>query len=386
MRSVASHSVHKNGKKREAVKIFMGYKVCVYAICKNEEKFAARWVSSMKEADYIVVLDTGSEDNTVEILRNLGVRVEERIISPWRFDNARNASMELIPDDADICVCTDLDEFFESGWREKLENAWSDGVTQARYRYTWNFNDDGSEGYVFRIEKIHARHGFVWKHPVHEVLEYTGNEPENKISVPGMQLNHYADVTKSRSSYLPLLEMAVREDPDDDRNMHYLGREYMYYGMWDESIETLQKHIAMPRAVWADERCASMRYIARCYEQKGDFTSAKSWLYRAIAEAPYLREPYMDMAQLLYLSEEWDGIVYMCKCALAIKERTESYITEAQSWGAEPYDLASLGYFYTGRYGLSLEAARMAASLAPNDERILNNLAIIAAEVNKHNN
>ena len=112
MRSVASHSVHKNGKKREAVKIFMGYKVCVYAICKNEEKFAARWVSSMKEADYIVVLDTGSEDNTVEILRNLGVRVEERIISPWRFDNARNASMELIPDDADICVCTDLDEVF----------------------------------------------------------------------------------------------------------------------------------------------------------------------------------------------------------------------------------------------------------------------------------
>ena len=71
------------------------------------------------------------------------------------------------------------------------------------------------------------------------MLEYTGNEPENKISVPGMQLNHYADVTKSRSSYLPLLEMAVREDPDDDRNMHYLGREYMYYGMWDESIETL---------------------------------------------------------------------------------------------------------------------------------------------------
>ena len=177
-----------------------------------------------------------------------------------------------------------------------------------------------------------------------------------------MQLNHYADVTKSRSSYLPLLEMAVREDPDDDRNMHYLGREYMYYGMWDESIETLRKHIAMPRAEWPDEKCASMRYIARCYEQKGDFTSAKSWLYRAIAEAPYLREPYMD------------------------KERTESYITEAQSWGAEPYDLISLGYFYTGRYGLSLEAARMAASLAPNDERILNNLAIIAAEVNKHNN
>ena len=41
------------------------YKVCVYAICKNEEKFVDRWYNSMKEADQIFVLDTGSTDNTV---------------------------------------------------------------------------------------------------------------------------------------------------------------------------------------------------------------------------------------------------------------------------------------------------------------------------------
>ena len=43
------------------------YKVCVYAISKNEEKFVSRWVESMKEADEIYVLDTGSTDNTVKI-------------------------------------------------------------------------------------------------------------------------------------------------------------------------------------------------------------------------------------------------------------------------------------------------------------------------------
>lgn len=35
------------------------YKICVYAISKNEEKFVSRWVDSMKEADDIYVLDTG---------------------------------------------------------------------------------------------------------------------------------------------------------------------------------------------------------------------------------------------------------------------------------------------------------------------------------------
>ena len=45
------------------------YKVCVYAICKNELQFVDRWMESMSEADLIVVTDTGSDDGTVERLR-----------------------------------------------------------------------------------------------------------------------------------------------------------------------------------------------------------------------------------------------------------------------------------------------------------------------------
>ena len=99
-------------------------KVCVYAISKNEEMFVDRWVESMKEADEIFVLDTGSTDNTVQKLRDNGVTVKEEIISPWRFDVARNLSLDMVPDDSDICVCTDLDEVFKEGWRVEIENVW----------------------------------------------------------------------------------------------------------------------------------------------------------------------------------------------------------------------------------------------------------------------
>ena len=87
-------------------------KVCVYAICKNERKFAQRWMQSMREADGVYVLDTGSEDGTTEALRQLGAGVTEERIEPWRFDAARNRALELVPQDADVCVCTDLDEVF----------------------------------------------------------------------------------------------------------------------------------------------------------------------------------------------------------------------------------------------------------------------------------
>lgn len=46
------------------------YKVCVYAICKNEEKFIEKWYNSIKEADYICVLDTGSMITQLKNLKN----------------------------------------------------------------------------------------------------------------------------------------------------------------------------------------------------------------------------------------------------------------------------------------------------------------------------
>ena len=78
------------------------YSVCVYAICKNEEAFVDRWMDSMSEADRVVVLDTGSSDATVEKLRNRGAEVTVEVISPWRFDTARNRSLELVPEDTAI--------------------------------------------------------------------------------------------------------------------------------------------------------------------------------------------------------------------------------------------------------------------------------------------
>jgi len=58
-------------------------KIVVYAIAHNEAKFARRWMDSMKEADEIVVLDTGSTDGTPDKLRALGAKVETKRYAKW---------------------------------------------------------------------------------------------------------------------------------------------------------------------------------------------------------------------------------------------------------------------------------------------------------------
>ena len=341
-------------------------------------------MDSMSEADEITVLDTGSDDGTAEMLRKRGARVFEEKIIPWRFDVARNRSLDLVSPDADICVCTDLDEVLHPGWAELLRKAWKPGATLATYRYTWSFTPDGKEGVVFWYSKVHSRYGYRWKHPVHEVLEWIGEGPEGfTVTVEGMQLDHYPDAAKSRAQYLELLEMSVKEEPDDDRNMHYLGREYMFRRRWDDCIATLKKHLELPTATWLDERAASMRFIARSYAMKGNKKEAKIWYMRAITEAPYLREPYTDFASFLYSEREWEGVLYFTGAALAIKERPRSYICEAAAWSSLPDDLRSIAFYNTGRLKEALAAAESALNFEPNNVRIKDNAEFFRKELAK---
>ena len=356
------------------------YKVCVHAICKNEEKFIERWVNSMKEADKIYVLDTGSTDNSVELLEKLGVKVKKEIINPWRFDTARNISLEMLPKDTDICVCTDLDEVFSPGWRMKLEEIWKEDTSRVKYTYNWSFDEYGKPATTFLLNQIHKREGYTWKHPVHEVL-YT-EELEKEVIQKDIILNHYPDKEKSRSNYLNLLEMSVKEDPTDDRNMHYLGREYMYYGRWNEGIDTLLKHLNLKTSTWDAERSASMRFIARCYIGLNRPKEAEMWYKNAIKEASYLREGYVELSQL-YLNESRYLEAYeLLESAFLIKEKPPIYINEAFAWNEYIYELMGLVCYNLKLYPKSLLYMQKALELAPRNDRIKKNCELIEKKLN----
>ena len=356
-------------------------KICVYAISKNEEKFVERWMNSVSEADNVYVLDTGSTDNTVNLLKKLGAKVTVKEIKPWRFDVARNEALKLVPEDTDICVCMDIDEVISNGWRDKLEELWKDGVNHLRYNYNWSHDENNNPKINFYIEKIHARDNFEWTHPVHEVLKYTGDK-EIWLTTDLITVDHYPDDTKSRSSYLPLLELSVKENPEDDRNMHYLGREYMFYGKYNEAIDTLIKHLSLNSATWKDERCASMRFIARCYKYLNRYEEARMWLNKAIEEAPYLRDPYMEMALLEYELNNWDKVKEYSLKALDIKSHAKTYINEPFSWDYTVYDLLSISEFYLGNIKESLIWSNKALEMDSSNERLLNNNKIIEEKIN----
>jgi glycosyltransferase involved in cell wall biosynthesis len=144
-------------------------KIAVYTIALNEEKFVRRWVESARDADYLLIADTGSTDKTIEIAKALGVNVFPISVKPWRFDDARNASLALLPQDIDLCVALDMDEVLVGDWRRQLELAYAKQINRPTYRFITSWDEAGNPSMEFEGFRIHSRHGYRWKFPIHEL-------------------------------------------------------------------------------------------------------------------------------------------------------------------------------------------------------------------------
>ena len=350
-------------------------KIAVYTIALNEEKFVKRWYESAKGADYLLIADTGSTDGTRETAIKLGINVINISIKPWRFDDARNASLAALPADIDMCVQLDMDEILLPGWKNEIENAIIEGATRVRYNYTWNWKDEAQTipSTTFGGDKIHARHGYRWKHPVHEVITPYGITKEKQVWTK-LELHHHPDNAKSRSQYLPLLELSVKEDAANDRNAYYYARELFFHGRYREAAEEFKRHLALPSATWAPERAASMRYLAKIEPE-----NREKWLMEAHLAVPYRREALVELAQHLYEQENWVSCLHFAEKALSIKEKPLDYLCEEFAWGWLPWDLAAIASYNNGNLEKSLEYGTKAFKLNPSDERLKNNLKYYSA-------
>jgi glycosyltransferase involved in cell wall biosynthesis len=347
-------------------------KIAVYAIAKNEEQFVERFCASAKDADLILIADTGSTDGTAAKARECGATVADICITPWRFDDARNAALALLPRDVDVCVSLDLDEELQPGWREEIERVWTDGTTRLRYKFDWG------AGIAFYYEKIHARHGYRWVHPCHEYpVPYLINERYAQSDM--LMVIHKPDASKSRGQYLHLLAMSVKEDPIDPRNAFYYARELSFHRKWREAIVECERYLALPGATWANERCYAYRVMARCYDELGDWHNAIKAARLGVVEAPYTREPWCEIAKLTYKARQWAECYGAAMSALAIENRELVYTVDPEVWGAMPHDYASIAAWNLGMKEQALWHGQQAAALDPDNKRLADNLVLMAA-------
>ena len=356
----------------------MDYKVCVYAICKNEKEWINRWLENMSEADYIVVLDTGSTDGSFEMLQNDSrvTRVEQKVINPWRFDVARNESMKLVPEDTDIFVCTDFDEVFEQGWCKVLRDNWQPEDTRCYYTYAWSHNSLGEPQDVFKYDKIHTRE-YHWIFPVHEVLcpdDLT--KPEKALDAgEHIYLHHLQDMNKPRSYYFDLLQLGVDENPDNSHCRMLLAREYLLKNDYDNAFEQYKACLDYADIHEPNKKLVLCEVYGRlgdlAYWHKHDLSTAVYYFNQWIQVDRTYREPYFCMADMYNNEGLYPIAIGMITNALVVSVRHYDWVERKDNWIAKAEEILCYSYLGLKDYNNAIQHGQLAIQHDPNNLQLL---------------
>lgn len=233
-------------------------KISVSMIVKNEEAMLARCLESVKGADEIVIVDTGSIDKTKEIAE----KFTENIYNfEWcdDFASARNFAIDNTLSEWILSI--DADEILEEGGIEKIKEFLStfEGDVVKVHMHAGN-----NDFYVPRLFKNNGSTKFEGK--IHETLNVlTDTRLDVKIEY-GFSPAHALDPDRN----IRILEKEVEADSKNTRALYYLGREYGYRKDYEKAIPTLTKYTAL--ATFLPEKADAFFILALCYwyTQKGE--------------------------------------------------------------------------------------------------------------------
>ena len=305
-------------------------KIAISTISKNEEHNVEAFIESCKDADLISVLDTGSSDKTVELLQKHDAFAGQVMISPFRFDEARNKALDRIPEDYDVVISIDLDERLQDGWREELEKIWNDDCETISYWYIGDYSNGQPNG-TWR-SKIFRRKGYKWFYPVHEMpLPEDGRQPK-MINTDKIVVHH---LQKGKRDYEELLNNLIKEDPEQMNPYVQRAHEHMKKQNWMLAINDLEKYIELSRR--DSEKC-QFKNCPKCLYEAGcralnyiDIANCKMHLgfsprevlpilIKSTAECPQMREPWIFLAEMWYNLENYPQAYACATTGLAIKD------------------------------------------------------------------
>lgn len=252
----------------------------------------ARCLESVREADEIIVVDTGSTDKTVEIAKQFTDKVYEDFKWNDSFCDARNHAKSKAT--GDYVLSIDADEVLHD-WakvREAVERG------EPVYDVTLIHGTTGQKHWFSRLFKNVPE--ISWAGAVHNHLNTTeGSRSDVEITYHNSPA-HELDPDRT----LRILEREVQK-PDRTREMYYLGREYLYYGRFQECVQTMFKYTQQSN--FLQEKADAYLIMSRAYWGLQDAESARNACLQAININPHFREAvlWMGAISLPWNAEQW---------------------------------------------------------------------------------
>ena len=250
--------------------------ICLNMIIKNEGKIISRLLDSVISIiDCYCICDTGSTDNTVEIISNyfLDKNIDGKIIHEAfrNFEYNRNIALKECIGMSDYILLLDADMTVYLGESFNKSNLTSD------YYYLLQGNEDFYYQNV-RLVKNNGQYKYVGV--THEYLDTPCNTSSGLLEKDELFIYDLGDggcKTNKIERDIRLLEDAIGSEPDNSRYYFYLANSYRDGMMYIDAIDKYKKVLELNG--WIQEKYCSCLYIGNCYKVLEDYDLAiRYWL------------------------------------------------------------------------------------------------------------
>jgi len=354
-------------------------KLSLVCIAKDEENIIERMINSVKDiCDEMILVDTGSTDNTREIIKKYTTLRELPFID---FGTTKNAACDLAT--GDYILFMDCDEVLYRG--AEVIREWVDGNN---FDCLMTKITEGPNDYnIIAQQYDRAR---VWKNDrtwhfvgaVHETLV----KKEGVVSsvTDGRILVRHDHSGKKESQlsgqrflkYVELLDKDLDKDPNNLRARFYKARTLRDLGRPLEAISEYIVYLSHEENLYKDERYQAAIDTANLYKDLGEFE--KAFKYCDICNSIDPRRCEHDnLRGLIYFTkQEFDKAAecYKISAAKPIPDNVILFLNPLE-YQLTSKDQLVLSYFNNKEYDKAEEVCQIESQdIQPFDRRILNNL------------
>jgi len=354
----------------------------IVIITRNEESKLPRLLKNCKEflADggEIIVMDTGSKDDTIKIAKEAGcityevgdqfafyvskqqaTKLTKRFMLDggtslftanqriFHFGNARQHASTYATNDIIFSIdASDLLLSFD--YKTITKKILEENKARFRYRQFYGGSD-------LEISRIYDRRVDKWSGCIHEILSMNFKKEQEFICNDKiLRVKHDNDKVVVRN-YASGLAMDNIKFPNDARWYYYLGREFYYNKLHKSAINILEKYAVMKHA-WLPERSDAYCLIGKCHEgisdKYEDITKPENAEIRLVerskAVLSYLkafelysdrREPLIALGYLHLKDKHFRKAICYARAAMAIPSGLSSFAENVGNYTHEPHQI-----------------------------------------------
>lgn len=249
-------------------------------IVKNEENVIARCLDSVKDiVDEIIIVDTGSTDNTKEIIKGFTDKIFD---FEWTDDFSAARNYSYSKSKMDYILWLDADDVILEKDRVKfkqLKQNLDPKVNVVMMKYNVGFDEYGNVTLSYFRERLSKRtKNYRWYEPVHEYLAID----ENIINCD-VCITHIKSKTSNQARNLSIYEKIISRGEDlSPRGLYYYARELFYNGRYDDAIKYFNKFLDTEMG-WVEDNIQACFNLSICYYNKNDKNMMLKFLLKSFA-------------------------------------------------------------------------------------------------------